>query len=151
MDLSPFPSYLQQAPASPGRCSLSSKTAGHGQLKDGLSQVPCTGVSAFGSHHYIIQASSSACCSSSFSSSSKNIPSSDLGHLSRCENCSTHFFRHFGKRQLLLIYYCFHADIYINPLLVKCHIPYLVLHLGRLFNVNSSKGSNWNSRRSFQA
>lgn len=41
---------------------------------------------------YIIQASSSACCSSSFSSSSKNIPSSDLGHLSRCENCSAHFF-----------------------------------------------------------
>lgn len=40
----------------------------------------------------IIQASSSACCYSSFSSSSKDIPSSDLAHLSRCENCSTHFF-----------------------------------------------------------
>lgn len=40
---------------------------------------------------YITEASSSACCYFSFSSSSKNIPSSDLGHL-RCENCSTHFF-----------------------------------------------------------
>lgn len=35
----------------PGRCSLSSRTAGPGQLKDGLSQVPCTGVSAIESHH----------------------------------------------------------------------------------------------------
>lgn len=39
---------------------------------------------------YVIQASSPASCCSSFSSSSKNAPSSDLGHLSRCENCSTH-------------------------------------------------------------
>lgn len=52
MDLSPFPSYLQQAPASPGECSLSSKAAGHGQLKVGLSQVPCTGVSAVVSHYW---------------------------------------------------------------------------------------------------
>lgn len=91
MDLSRFPSYLQQAPASPERCSLSSKTAGHGHLKGGLSQVPCTGIFSVGSHSlYIIQASSPASCCSSFSSSSKNAPSSDLGHLSRCENCSTH-------------------------------------------------------------
>lgn len=92
MDLSRFPSYLQQAPASPERCSLSSKTAGHGQLKGGLSQVPCTGIFfCWVTSLYIIQASSSASCCSSFSSSSKNAPSSDLGHLSRCENCSTHY------------------------------------------------------------
>lgn len=30
---------------------MSSKTAGHGQFKDGSSQVPCTGISATGSHH----------------------------------------------------------------------------------------------------
>lgn len=87
MDLSPFPSTGSCQPR-----KVSSKTAGHGQLRDGLSHVPCTGVSAIGSHHCIpFRLPPLPAAVPAFHHLPKNIPSSDLGHLSRCENYSTHF------------------------------------------------------------
>lgn len=88
MDLSPFPSYLHPRKVFPELQNCWAWSAQGWLVPGPLHWGFCHWVTSL----FIIQASSSACCSSSFSSSSNNIPRSDLGYLSRCENCSTHFF-----------------------------------------------------------